>query len=70
MLPFVVDASKSRPLVVSLSFREQTMLEKAKYLVVSEITNADKREYGWLEGEIQSWLSARIESSRPRGQVK
>jgi CarD family transcriptional regulator len=35
-----------------LSFREQTMLEKAKYLVVSEITNADTREYGWLEGEI------------------
>jgi CarD family transcriptional regulator len=37
-----------------LSFREQTMLEKAKYLVVSEITNADRREYGWLEGEICS----------------
>lgn len=35
-----------------LSFREQTMLEKAKYLVVSEITNADGRQYGWLEGEI------------------
>lgn len=37
-----------------LSFREQTMLEKAKYLVVSEITNADRREYGWLEAEICS----------------
>jgi CarD family transcriptional regulator len=35
-----------------LSFREQTMLEKAKYLVVSEITNADRREYDWLESEI------------------
>ena len=35
-----------------LSFREQTMLEKAKYLVVSEITNADTRQYGWLESEI------------------
>jgi len=35
-----------------LSFREQTMLQKAKYLVVSEITNADKRQFGWLEGEI------------------
>jgi CarD family transcriptional regulator len=37
-----------------LSFREQTMLEKAKFLVVSEISNADKREFGWLEGEICS----------------
>ena len=35
-----------------LSFREQTMLQKAKYLVVSEITNADKRQFGWLESEI------------------
>ena len=37
-----------------LSFREQTMLEKAKYLVVSEITNADRRQFGWLEAEICS----------------
>ena len=35
-----------------LSFREQTMLQKAKYLVVSEITNADKRQFAWLESEL------------------
>ena len=41
-----------------LSFREQTMLQKAKYLVVSEITNADKRQFGWLEGEICTLVEA------------
>ena len=35
-----------------LSFREQTMLEKAKFLVVSEITNADRKDQDVMEAEI------------------
>jgi CarD family transcriptional regulator len=35
-----------------LSFREQTMLEKAKFLIVSEVSNADKKDHGLMEGEI------------------
>ena len=35
-----------------LSFREQTMLEKAKFLVVSEITNADRRDHNGIEAEV------------------
>jgi CarD family transcriptional regulator len=35
-----------------LSFREQTMLEKAKFLVVSEITNADKKKTDIMESEV------------------
>ncbi|MFZ1699243.1 MAG: CarD family transcriptional regulator [Pyrinomonadaceae bacterium] len=35
-----------------LSFREQTMLEKAKFLVVSEIRNADFKGHDSIEGEV------------------
>ncbi len=35
-----------------LSFREQTMLEKAKFLIVSEVSNADKKDHVLMEGEI------------------
>lgn len=35
-----------------LSFREQTMLEKAKFLVVSEISNADRKDHGRIENEV------------------
>lgn len=35
-----------------LSFREQTMLEKAKYLIVSEVMSADRRANGHMEDEI------------------
>ncbi len=35
-----------------LSFREQTMLEKAKFLIVSEVSNADKKDHSLMEGEI------------------
>jgi CarD family transcriptional regulator len=42
-----------------LSFREQTMLEKAKFLIVSEISNADEKVNGRMEDQI----SKRIESA-------
>lgn len=35
-----------------LSFREQTMLEKAKFLIVSEISNADRKANGRMDEEI------------------
>jgi CarD family transcriptional regulator len=35
-----------------LSFREQTMLEKAKFLVVSEISNADRKDHARMEAEV------------------
>ncbi len=35
-----------------LSFREQTMLEKAKFLIISEVSNADRRDHSLMEGEI------------------
>ena len=35
-----------------LSFREQTLLEKAKFLIVSEITNADVSDETQLRAEI------------------
>ena len=35
-----------------LSFREQTMLEKAKFLVVSEISNADRKDHDRMEAEV------------------
>lgn len=42
-----------------LSFREQTMLEKARSLIVSEIINADKRANGRMEDEV----TKRVESA-------
>jgi len=37
-----------------LSFREQTLLEKAKFLIVSEITNADVSDEDYLRAEIET----------------
>ncbi len=42
-----------------LSFREQTMLEKAKFLIVSEVTNAGLAD----EGKIESTLKELIENA-------
>ena len=41
-----------------LSFREQTLLEKAKFLIVSEITNAYPRPQKRVEAEIMSLVEA------------
>ncbi len=41
-----------------LSFREQTLLEKAKFLIVSEITNADRSEETQLRIEIELLVEA------------
>ena len=41
-----------------LSFREQTLLEKAKFLIVSEITNADVSDEGNLRAEIEILVAA------------
>ena len=35
-----------------LSFREQTLLEKSKFLIISEITNADPKNKSHLESQI------------------
>ena len=37
-----------------LSFREQTLLEKAKFLIVSEIANADKADEDDLRAEVEA----------------
>ncbi|MEO7659468.1 MAG: CarD family transcriptional regulator [Pyrinomonadaceae bacterium] len=37
-----------------LSFREQTLLEKSKFLIISEISNADPENKGHLESQITS----------------
>lgn len=42
-----------------LSFREQTLLEKAKFLIVSEITNADHKD----EEKVMSDVVALVESA-------
>lgn len=36
-----------------LSFREQTLLEKAKFLIISEITNADSADEDALRNEVE-----------------
>ncbi|MFM9904625.1 MAG: CarD family transcriptional regulator [Pyrinomonadaceae bacterium] len=41
-----------------LSFREQTMLEKAKFLIISEVSNADKKDHGLMESEIHALIEA------------
>lgn len=41
-----------------LSFREQTMLEKAKFLVVSEIKNADRKGEIGIEAEVCQLVEA------------
>ncbi len=39
-----------------LSFREQSLLEKAKFLIVSEVTNAGLADEGKIEGKIQELI--------------
>ena len=41
-----------------LSFREQTLLEKSKFLIVSEISNADPKERMPMESEIVSLVES------------
>lgn len=41
-----------------LSFREQTMLEKAKFLVVSEISNANRKDHARMETEVCSLVES------------
>ncbi len=41
-----------------LSFREQTLLEKAKFLIISEITNADLSDEGHLRAEIDGLVES------------
>ena len=43
-----------------LSFREQTLLEKAKFLIVSEITNADHKDD---EEKVMTDVVALVESA-------
>lgn len=47
-----------------LSFREQTMLEKARFLIISEITNADKRANGHMEDEVAKRVEAACSKHR------
>lgn len=52
-----------------LSFREQTLLEKAKFLIISEITNADRADEAKLREEIESLVEAACDKhvlSQPR----
>ncbi len=39
-----------------LSFREQTLLEKARFLIVSEVTNAGLADESKIEGKIQKLI--------------
>lgn len=41
-----------------LSFREQTLLEKAKFLIVSEITNAQRADESKLRAEIETLVES------------
>jgi CarD family transcriptional regulator len=41
-----------------LSFREQTLLEKAKHLLVSEISRADEAKFGAIESRIGKLVEA------------
>ncbi len=52
-----------------LSFREQTLLEKAKFLIVSEITNAQTADEAKLRFEIEALIDAACKKhlhSQPR----
>ena len=52
-----------------LSFREQTLLEKAKFLIVSEITNAEAADEAKLRAEIDLLVEAACKKhlrSQPR----
>ncbi|CAN5626497.1 MAG: CarD family transcriptional regulator [Pyrinomonadaceae bacterium] len=44
-----------------LSFREQTLLEKAKFLIISEITNADVSDEDHLRAEIEALVESACE---------
>ena len=41
-----------------LSFREQTLLEKAKFLIISEITNANAADEDQLAAEIDTLVAS------------
>lgn len=52
-----------------LSFREQTLLEKARFLIISEITNADAADEAKLRAEIDILVEAACKKhlrSQPR----
>jgi CarD family transcriptional regulator len=49
-----------------LSFREQTMLEKAKYLIISEVTNAERGERFGTEAEIRHLVESACIKHRGR----
>lgn len=44
-----------------LSFREQTLLEKSKFLIISEITNANVADEDGLRGEIERLVECACE---------
>lgn len=48
-----------------LSFREQTMLEKAKFLVVSEIANADRKDPERMEAVVTELVLTACTRCRP-----
>jgi CarD family transcriptional regulator len=41
-----------------LSFREQTLLEKSRFLIISEISNADPKNCGHLESRVNALVEA------------
>lgn len=47
-----------------LSFREQTMLEKAKFLIISEVSNADHRQHTLMEGDINRLVESACSKHR------
>jgi CarD family transcriptional regulator len=47
-----------------LSFREQTMLEKAKFLIVSEVMSADARANGRMEDQITNLVESACKKHR------
>ena len=47
-----------------LSFREQTMLEKAKFLIVSEVSSADRKANGRTEDDVCRLVEAACEKHR------
>jgi CarD family transcriptional regulator len=52
-----------------LSFREQSLLDKAKFLIISEITNANEADHDALSSEIDKLVSVACKkhlSSQPK----
>lgn len=48
-----------------LSFREQTLLEKSKFLIISEVTNADASDEDALRQEIERLVSVACKKHLP-----